>query len=242
MKGDDVTIEPPVMLEHVPLADLKPHSRNYRNHPDDQLEHIMAMVRQFGIYRNIVIARDNTILAGHGVTQALRKMGGFDTVPTIRLDIDPYSSLGLKLVVGDNEISHLGEIDDRSLTQILRDIRADDAEGLLGTGFDDAMLKNLVYITRPESEIEDFDAAAHWLGLPSMGDVPSAWKVVCHFDKEEDRAEFARRLGLTLTDSTTISTWWPPKEKDDMASVKFVVDEPPWTGEQLPPKDDGPKT
>jgi ParB-like chromosome segregation protein Spo0J len=73
--------------EDVALDDLKPHPRNYQQHPDDELAHIMESIKTHGFYRNVVIARDGTILAGHGVTQAARKLG-YTHVPVIRT---PYA-------------------------------------------------------------------------------------------------------------------------------------------------------
>ena len=61
--------------EMTPVSDLKPHPRNYKDHPDDQLEHIIESIKSTGFYRNIVIAQDGTILAGHGVVAAAKKMG-----------------------------------------------------------------------------------------------------------------------------------------------------------------------
>jgi ParB-like chromosome segregation protein Spo0J len=88
-------------LDNVLLDDLKEHPRNYQTHPDDQLEHLMASIKKFGFYRRIVIAKDNTILAGHGVTRAARKMK-LKAVPVLKLNIDPNSSAALKLLAGDN--------------------------------------------------------------------------------------------------------------------------------------------
>lgn len=59
-------------IEHVDPKRLKPHPRNYRGHPDDQLAHIERSIRDNGVYRNVLVARDYTILAGHGF--------GFDRV------------------------------------------------------------------------------------------------------------------------------------------------------------------
>lgn len=54
----------------VPLSELRPHPRNYRHHPERQLIHIAMSLHQNGFYRNVVAARDGTILAGHGVVLA----------------------------------------------------------------------------------------------------------------------------------------------------------------------------
>ncbi len=195
----------------VKLANLKAHPRNYRGHPDDQLVHIVKSIRENGFYRNVVAAKDLTILAGHGVVAAARKME-LEKIPVVVLNIDPFCSRALRLLAGDNEISHLTELDDRTLTGILKDLRENDAEGLLGTGFDDAMLANLLFITRPASEIKDKNDAAAWVGMPEYGVDDERIKMVVTFASMEDRARFANVLGLKITDQT-LSVWWPPEKR-----------------------------
>lgn len=129
--------------EVVPLEKLKPHPRNYRHHPEDQLEHIVQSIKTHGIYRPIVVAEDFTILAGHGVVLAARKLGLVE-VPIVKLSISPDDPRALKLLTGDNEIANLGEVDDRALASILSQIRMEDDAGLLGTGFDDKLLADLI--------------------------------------------------------------------------------------------------
>jgi hypothetical protein len=206
-------------VETVAIAKLKPHPRNYRGHPDDQVAHLVESIKEHGLYRNIIVARDNTILAGHGVVKAASTMG-FDDVPVVRLDVDPDEPRALKVLAGDNEIGHLGELDDRKLTEILKDIKDLDPEGLLGTGYDESMLASLVMITRPQSEIENFDEAAAWVGMPDYHQNDVVLKMHVNFRNEEDRLEFGRRLDLTLGDKQT-STWFPAKERADLASVRF---------------------
>src|SRR5262245_2981266 len=84
-------------IEHMALADLTPHPRNYRRHPADQIAHIIESIREHGVYRNIIIARDNTVLAGHGVRLALLQMGE-TRAPCRRLDLDPNEPRALKVL------------------------------------------------------------------------------------------------------------------------------------------------
>ena len=93
-------------IENVEINNLKKHPRNYKEHPEQQLEHIIKSIEEHGFYRNIVIAKDNTILAGHGVVQASKLMGK-QKVPVIRLDIDSDSTQALKVLTSDNEIGNL---------------------------------------------------------------------------------------------------------------------------------------
>ena len=216
---DQISAQTDFRLETVTVAELRPHPRNYRAHPDDQIDHLIESIREHGLYRNIVITRDNTILAGHGVVLAARKMG-LEQVPVYRLDVGPDEPGALKVLVGDNEIGHLGEIDDRALSEMLKEIKDTDLSGLLGTGYDEMMLANLLFVTRPESEIQDFDEASQWVGMPGYDTEPEPLKVVISFRNQEDRLEFARLLGLRFTENTK-SAWWPARETDDVSSVRF---------------------
>lgn len=78
------------------LVDLREHPRNYRKHPASQVAHIAASLTEHGVYRPVVIARDNTILAGHGVVLAARSLG-WTEIPVHALDllVLPFSNLGL---------------------------------------------------------------------------------------------------------------------------------------------------
>lgn len=138
-------------IEMVGIGEIQPHPRNYRVHPQEQIEHLIESIRANGFYRPIVTAQDGTILAGHGVVIAARAMG-LERVPIRRLPIGPDDPKALKLLTGDNEISHLGEVDDRALGEILRQIKMEDAAGLLGTGYDDKMLAELIMATRTPDE------------------------------------------------------------------------------------------
>lgn len=208
------------VTETARITDLKPHARNYREHPDDQLAHIVASIEQHGFYRNVVVARDGTILAGHGVVRAAEKMGR-DEVPVVRLDLDPLEPRALKVLAGDNEIANLAEVDDRSLTELLKEINNTDVSGLLGTGFDEQILANLVMVTRPESEIADLGEAAEWLGMPEHDPGGPVWKIMVSFKSEAERGEFAEKLGLKFAKKrrTIWSSWWPPRDRADSKSV-----------------------
>jgi len=209
--------------ESVAINSLQPHPRNYRKHPDDQLEHIIESIKEYGFYRNIVVSKDNYILAGHGVVQAAKKMRRKE-VPIVRVDLDADEPRALKLLAADNELSLLAEIDDRALSEILKEIKDEDVEGLLGTGYTDQMLANLLMITRPASEIADMDAAAEWVGMPEYEVGEKRINLTVNFETTDDRKDFAELLGAVITDKTRY-IWFPVKEKDDVSSVRFEPDE-----------------
>ena len=209
-------------VEHLPIADLKPHPQNYRTHPEDQLAHIIESIRANGFYRNVVVAKDGTILAGHGVVEASKAMK-VKTVPAIKLPLAPDDPRALKILTGDNGIAHLGEVDDRILTDLLKDLQAFE-DGLLGTGYDDAMLANLLYVTRSQDEIADMDVAAAWAGagMPNY-DTQAQTQLLIQFRTNEDREAFVKQTKLVVTakGEKTWSTWWPDKEVDDASALQY---------------------
>ena len=199
MKSNPIMVNP---------SDLKPHPKNYKVHPPEQIEHIIQSIKDHGIYRNIVVARDDTILAGHGVVLAAIKMG-LQLVPIQRLDIDPYSPAAYKVIVGDNEIAHLGEVDDRLLSEILKEIKDSSADGLLGTGYDEMGLADLIIATRPEVEIPDMNAALDYLGIKKDGVEPPPLKISMNFRTIEDKLKFGTVVGMEITEKTR-AIWYTP--------------------------------
>lgn len=206
---------------------LKLHPRNYRDHPTEQIEHLAASIRENGQYRNIVCARDGTILGGHGVMMACARLG-LAEVNVVRLDIDPDSPRALRILAGDNEVAHMADSDDRALSELLKDLYEDDPlAGLLGTGYDEMMLTNLVFVTRPAEEIENIDTAAHWVGLPGWEGSEPGILLVVHFDSAEKRDELLDQLQIdTISHKLreTWSVWWPPRDRNDLQNVQFVTE------------------
>lgn len=204
------------------VAELKFHPRNYRKHPADQIAHLMQSIRVNGFYRNVVVSRDDTILAGAGTVTAARKLG-MERVPVVRLPIEANDPRALKVIAGDNEIGRLAEVDDRALTDMLMEIMGTEPEGLLGTGFDKMQLASLLYVTRPATELADIDAAAEWVGMPEYVDGQEQYRVVITCVSEEDRDRFVAEFGLTIDKrlGRTWSTRWPFTVREDVAAVRF---------------------
>lgn len=215
-------------VEVVGINDVKDHPRNYREHPEDQIKHIKQSIRENGLYRNVVVAKDLTILAGHGVVQAARELGVRE-IPVVRLDLEPDDTRALKVLTGDNEIEHLALQDDRVLTEILKDIKEDDLDDLLGTGFDEMMLAGLAFTTRTAGELADFDEAAEWVGMPEYDPGDEIYRLGISFHSVEERIEFMKKIGVEEDDvrsysrGKNVSLWWPLEENEtvDLISVGF---------------------
>lgn len=212
------------VVEHVPIAALRPHPRNYKQHPASQLAHLQASIAQHGLYRNVVISADSVLLAGHGVVAAAQAEGRTH-IPAVRLRCLADSDEALHVLVADNEVQRLALSDDRALTELLKGLYQDaqDDTALLGTGFDAAQLAALTFVTRPASEIADKDEAAEWVGMPGYTGDADTVRLVVTFADCTARDNFLNYLNITVPNPTarTISTWYPPKERDDVSSVEF---------------------
>lgn len=62
-----------------------------------------------------------------------------------------------------------------------------------------------------------------WRGLPAFCPVPEQRRVVVRCKTEEDREHLVSKLGVTVNKVTgpTYSAWWPPRGRDDHASLLF---------------------
>jgi ParB-like chromosome segregation protein Spo0J len=208
--------------ETVKLADLTPHPRNYRKHTKEQLEQIIESVKRNGVYRQVVVAEDNTILAGHGLIEALHEMGR-KKVQVHRLPIDSLSPQALKVLVGDNDIAQAARIDQRTLAGVLSDI--EQAESLLGTGHDEQSLRDLQYLTSGAPK-DQLDRDAEWAGMPEFTseNKMGVRQLIVHFETHEDVENFGQLIGQEIGKDKWI--WFPKKENPDMAAFKYVTDEP----------------
>lgn len=200
----------------VQIDSIKPHPRNYRKHPEDQLKHIVKSIQENGFYRNIVISQDDYILAGHGVVLAAKSMG-ITEVPVIRIDLNHLDERAIKIMTGDNEIAHLGQADDRLLAELLKQVQEN--SDLLGTGYNEEMLSNLIFLTRKPDET---DPNAEWQGMPEYNNEnKNSWKaLVVHFDNEQDMEAFSKLVEQPVAKATRF-IWYPKRDREDKESKRY---------------------
>lgn len=73
-------------IEYLPIDSLKPYEGNAKEHPQEQIDQIVASIEQFGMNDPIGIwGEERLIVEGHGRLLALQQMGETEA-PTIRLD------------------------------------------------------------------------------------------------------------------------------------------------------------
>jgi hypothetical protein len=78
----DAARPPPLAVTYCPVGTLRPDPRNARTHPKQQIDQIVASIRQFGFVNPILADPDGRIIAGHGRLMAA-KATGLAEVPTI---------------------------------------------------------------------------------------------------------------------------------------------------------------
>ena len=72
------------MIEKISIDKLIPYANNARTHSNEQVAQIAASIREFGFNNPVLIAEDDTIIAGHGRAMAARKLN-LSEVPCLRL-------------------------------------------------------------------------------------------------------------------------------------------------------------
>src|SRR5665213_2953584 len=75
----------PLSIVYLPIDTLTANPHNARTHSKRQTRQIAASINTFGFINPVVIAGDNTIIAGHGRVAA-SKLLGMKLVPTIRVE------------------------------------------------------------------------------------------------------------------------------------------------------------
>ena len=71
-------------IEERQIEALRPYAGNARTHSKRQIRQIEDSIRRFGFTNPVLVADDDTILAGHGRVMAARNIG-MTRVPTVRL-------------------------------------------------------------------------------------------------------------------------------------------------------------
>jgi hypothetical protein len=220
---DDLT----TMLESLLLADLRPHPRNDGSHPPEELAHLKQSLTEHGIYRNVVVAQDGTILAGHGVVQAAQELG-HTHIAGKRMPYGPDEPQALKLLAGDNHIARLRVQDDALLAALLQELAQDDPTALLRTGFDEGTLADLVEqqslaLHHLDRQVGENDPEAEWQGMPGFHqDNQLAWKqLIVNFASLEDLQAFAALLQQSMTEQTR-SIWYPYHAPENLQQYRYV--------------------
>jgi len=110
-----------MQVEQISIEKLIPYVNNARTHSDAQVAQIAASIKEFGFNNPVLIADDNSIIAGHGRVMAARKLGK-DTVPAVRLS--HLTEMQRKAyILADNKLALNADWDNSLLTIELADLK-----------------------------------------------------------------------------------------------------------------------
>jgi ParB-like chromosome segregation protein Spo0J len=122
---------PKVVLKR--LDWLKPHPKNAKTHPAEQVAELVASIGKFGWTQPILAREDGTIIAGHGRLAAARQLA-MKQVPVITIGGD-WSETELRAyLIADNKLAENGGWDMKLLTAELSELKAADLLGFTGVG------------------------------------------------------------------------------------------------------------
>lgn len=158
-------------VEHVSVKDLKPSSKNAKQHPERQISLLEENINEFGFTNPLIVDENNTILAGHARWEAAKRLG-LEYLPVVRLThLSPAQKRAA--VIADNKLAELGAWD--------FDILAEEFE----------------FLTDPDSDIS-FDYRITGFDTPEIDDILDDKTDIDRHDPEDDIAPPVSRPTVTL--------------------------------------------
>jgi hypothetical protein len=109
-------------VENRKLAELSPFDKNARTHSPEQIEQLVASIRQFGFTNPVLVTPDGTVVAGHGRLEAA-KAAGLEEVPTLTVGKDWTPEQLRAYVLADNQLALNAGWDEELLKLELADLK-----------------------------------------------------------------------------------------------------------------------
>lgn len=188
------------------VSELIPYVRNARTHSEAQVSQIAASIREFGFLSPILVAEDNTILAGHGRLAAALKLG-LKKVPCVK-ENHLTETQKRAYIIADNKLSLNAGWDSELLAVELSELEGADFNLDL-LGFDEAELSSIFDADKDVSD-DDFDVEKE-LEEPCFSKTGDMWMLGKH--------------RVICGDATKLETY---KTLLENTKVNLVVTDPPY--------------
>lgn len=188
------------------VSELIPYVRNARTHSEAQVAQIAASIREFGFLSPILVAEDNTILAGHGRLAAALKLG-LKKVPCVK-ENHLTETQKRAYIIADNKLSLNAGWDSELLAVELSELEGADFNLDL-LGFDEAELSSIFDADKDVSD-DDFDVEKE-LEEPCFSKTGDMWTLGRH--------------RIICGDATKLETY---KTLLEDTKVNLVVTDPPY--------------
>ncbi|WP_019260872.1 site-specific DNA-methyltransferase [Gardnerella greenwoodii] len=188
------------------VSELIPYVRNARTHSEAQVAQIAASIREFGFLSPILVAEDNTILAGHGRLAAALKLG-LKKVPCVK-ENHLTETQKRAYIIADNKLSLNAGWDSELLAVELSELEGADFNLDL-LGFDEAELSSIFDADKDVID-DDFDVEKE-LEEPCFSKTGDMWTLGKH--------------RIICGDATKLETY---KTLLENTKVNLVVTDPPY--------------
>lgn len=188
------------------VSELIPYVRNARTHSETQVSQIAASIREFGFLSPILVAEDNTILAGHGRLAAALKLG-LKKVPCVK-ENHLTETQKRAYIIADNKLSLNAGWDSELLAVELSELEGADFNLDL-LGFDEVELSSIFDADKDVNE-DDFDVEKE-LEEPCFSKTGDMWTLGKH--------------RVICGDATKLETY---KTLLEDTKVNLVVTDPPY--------------
>lgn len=188
------------------VSELIPYVRNARTHSEAQVSQIAASIREFGFLSPILVAEDNTILAGHGRIAAALKLG-LKKIPCVK-ENHLTETQKRAYIIADNKLSLNAGWDSELLAVELSELEGADFNLDL-LGFDEAELSSIFDADKDVSD-DDFDVEKE-LEEPCFSKTGDMWTLGKH--------------RVICGDATKLETF---KTLLEDTKVNLVVTDPPY--------------
>ena len=188
------------------VSELIPYVRNARTHSEAQVSQIAASIREFGFLSPILVAEDNTILAGHGRLAVALKLG-LKKVPCVK-ENHLTETQKRAYIIADNKLSLNAGWDSELLAVELSELEGADFNLDL-LGFDEAELSSIFDADKDVID-DDFDVEKE-LEEPCFSKTGDVWTLGRH--------------RVICGDATKLETY---KTLLENTKVNLVVTDPPY--------------
>lgn len=192
------------------IKTIKPNPDNPRVIKDEKYINLRESIKNFpqGLrYLPLVVDKNNMIIIGNQRLAVLRELG--------------YTELD------DNWVIKADDLNEAQLRELL--IRSNTHAGawdydMLANQYDmDELELWGVEIPYLGSQNPDYlNSTDEWVGMPEFTPKEGHCAIVVNFENEKDRDEFDKKYKFIYTKKgvQAWSTWYPPKERADLNSVK----------------------
>lgn len=139
------------------IAELIPNPKNPNTHDERQINKLSHSIKKHGFVKGSVVIQKSTstIIAGHGIIEALKKLG-YDEVDVIEADLTDEQADAF--LIADNHIASQSVIDDISLQKLINEL-SDLNVPAIDFGFDqddlDALAGRILAWNPKEKEMPD---------------------------------------------------------------------------------------